>query len=60
MKISINPRLAEQSFDWFKKWMKAHFPGEDAAQWYKKLGGKPPKDVSHKKHDNNRAAGKAD
>jgi hypothetical protein len=43
MRISINPRLAEQSFAWFEEWMRVHFPGEDAAQWYVKLGGNLPK-----------------
>jgi len=43
MRLSINPRMAELPFDKFKRWLKSHFPGEDAAIWYEKIGGKIPK-----------------
>jgi hypothetical protein len=59
MKLSISPRLAELPFSTFKKWMGEHYPGEDAAKWYKSLGGKMPKKdaVPQPSHDNDRATG---
>ena len=55
MSISINPRMAQLPFAVFCDWIGRHYPGEDAAQWYRKLGGHVP----HEKHDNTLTADKA-